>query len=239
MQIARTERWIDECAHPILQCLSAYQRSRVTFVGVAAVDLQREHPETFALSYSESHSMANFRQEADGSFWFEKPGYIIFDPKRPKASTATAQNNGEAMMSYAPTLQSLDVAANDSITCFSNPFCGWLPTFILEILSSDPDTILAHEFRSYVRCELLPRLRQLADIVTAQGALVKLPPNEWLYKRCALHKTDLFVHQCHCDGSSFSHSSTNPTASPRAASFTSPSLSFVAQISKRGAIQQG
>eukprot|EP01052_Picozoa_sp_SAG31_P055790 SAG31_NODE_15608_length_747_cov_0.785494_1_plen_212_part_10 len=192
VQISRTERWIDDCCNPVLQSLSVYQRARSRFLNVAAVELQREHPETFALLYSEAHSLAIYRQDADGSLWLKDPLTKVFDPHRPKTSTKFAEDNGFALLHYSNSAEAMDVSYRDLMVWVSKPYCDWLPTFIAEMLGSDPNSILAHQYRSHIRCEVLPRLRQISDVLTSQGAIVELPSKEWLYTKCALHSTFVF-----------------------------------------------
>eukprot|EP01052_Picozoa_sp_SAG31_P017806 SAG31_NODE_1234_length_9204_cov_9.297748_6_plen_244_part_00 len=201
IQIARTERWIDECVNPVLQCLSVYRRSRYRFVGVAAAELQREQPETFALLYSESHSLTSYRQDAGGSLWHINLNIRIFDPNWPSSSTQTADNNVIALTHcmYATAAEACDVGLCDLINLENKPYCDWLPTIISEMLGSDPNSNLAHEYRAHIRCEVLARLRQISDILTAQGAVVQLPSNDWLYTKCALHPSNHHPSspQCH------------------------------------------
>eukprot|EP01052_Picozoa_sp_SAG31_P015721 SAG31_NODE_1018_length_10354_cov_10.995514_9_plen_239_part_00 len=195
VQIARTERWIDDCVYPILQSLYVYQRTRFHFVCLAAVELQREQPETFAQLYSESYSMKHIAQDADGVTWVRGNGWKVLDPHRPKSTTEMAEDNLRVMIHSSPTVESIDITMSDTYFVHGVPYCGWLPTIILDMLSSNPDSALAQKYRSHIRCEVLPRIRQITNIIaTAQGAVIELPANDWLYEKCAFHNKRVY----HC-----------------------------------------
>ena len=78
-QIQRTDRWLDECCRPIMQCISNYSHMRIRFTCSAANMIEKADPETFSRLWGKLELPAVMVEEPDGRIAFPN-GKASFNP---------------------------------------------------------------------------------------------------------------------------------------------------------------
>ena len=172
-QIARTDRALDDCCRPIQAALEGIHNSRYQFVGGAVLEMEASAPEAVARMLEKVTIASVTATQAIST----RSGEVKWDAAaRPETLTHVHGVNTSGFKSPA----AYAIAGQDLMTWSSQPFTSELPAGILECVSADPTTALAHRFRLYVRHSLLAGMLRVVKLLDAHAAVVELPPTSWL-----------------------------------------------------------
>eukprot|EP01052_Picozoa_sp_SAG31_P022369 SAG31_NODE_1776_length_7300_cov_10.281905_5_plen_285_part_00 len=177
LQIARTDRAVDDCCRPIEMTLAALAGSRLNWVGGAVVELEAAAPEVVERMLGLT-DRGGFEVNAQGQTVSLRSGRVVWDPAtRPDGITRV---HGTVNLASCGLAAACAIALADFITAYSKPVCNELPTAIIDHLTADPTSPLADSFRCYARRSMVPAMRRVTELLETHGAVVELPPLAWL-----------------------------------------------------------
>lgn len=194
-QMHRTERWMDECARPILEILFIQMFSTTYgFIHDALPILETTHLE--AVNQMAAFVKPMYPLQADGSVISKASGQTMFFATREPAQTHTSKSINQAL----PSANGLWVAGGYSYACLTQPLCAILPIAILDIVSQDATSDLAVRYRRFVQTTVMPFIRRVVEILCAHGVTLELPPKTWLVQKFSAEAwqaldTDMYLNQ--------------------------------------------
>eukprot|EP01052_Picozoa_sp_SAG31_P024405 SAG31_NODE_2074_length_6511_cov_11.947754_1_plen_517_part_00 len=179
-QIARTERWVDDCCFPAILGLGEYSSARYRFVAAFASNLEANRPEEFAEMYSiETYSMVGLEVEANGAIKTIFNGATIFDPGWIQEHAWSASTWFQSFYNTSSPAVA-DLGIQDFKELVSRPYIHELPQAFFNFMASDLDGPLAEYYRGYVRYQVKPALERIASILYLHYSAIEAPPNSWV-----------------------------------------------------------
>ena len=111
---------------------------------------------------------------------------VVFDPDPPTQITRSANNAFLAVTLRSAVNESVSrtaflVMRHDAATAGLFSACVQeLPAGLLGLVGSDLDGEVAHDYRAYVRNEVVPSMRKTADILLTHASVIEMPDLGWL-----------------------------------------------------------
>ena len=179
-QIQRTDRWLDDCCRPIMQCMGNYSQLRIRFICAAANMIERSDPETFSRLWGELECPALMVEHPDGrilspnskgQFNPNVGGSLHTLTTNSVTEEMTGGAGGGTRMPFLVALLDTLARAGDTLTFAELPrvsgaahlvsfaradhwhSLSWQGMF--EVIANDLDAPLAREYRRYIRSQVL------------------------------------------------------------------------------------
>jgi hypothetical protein len=176
-QSERTERWLDQCCRPVDLGLASLINPRSDYVAHTVFELEASHPQ--AVAEMLAFSTAVYPIGADGKARSARAGRLVWGPNLP---TQLTRNFGSNFIA-APSAAAYSVRALDSGLAFQQPFSDELPQAMLDVVTAEPASTIAHSHRRCIRTLWEPGVQYITDILKANLAAIEWPTKEWLAKQ--------------------------------------------------------
>eukprot|EP01052_Picozoa_sp_SAG31_P017985 SAG31_NODE_1254_length_9087_cov_12.553071_11_plen_197_part_00 len=139
-QIARTDRWLDDCCRPIDASLLQLQWTRSFFVAEAVHILEQSHPDvvTAMVATAETVGARVWQETGDGRVLSRRFGMAIFETETWGLTVAF-----ENLYKICPTKASSMVMVTDLLLSNMSPFCHEMPRAVLDLVHAEPTCAVA------------------------------------------------------------------------------------------------
>lgn len=173
-QIHRTDRWLDDCIHPVGELLGSIMISRQIIIGDIVNLLISTQPSVVEEMMKFAGAM--YPIHPDGTVRRRGNGEIIFDPS-PEPTLSRGYNDGSECHASGAAVA---IGALDWWQTHQLPFCRELPDAMLGAIAAESSGPVAQAYRHYCRTVLVGQLRKIVDILNEHSATITWPDKEWL-----------------------------------------------------------
>eukprot|EP01052_Picozoa_sp_SAG31_P009785 SAG31_NODE_523_length_14545_cov_4.805067_2_plen_314_part_00 len=180
-QIRRIDRVLDQCCRPMGLGLHNIHYAILLFIDAAVAELESTQIEVAAHMIEQAKATAIITDNGKKAVE-ARTGWIIWDATAQSADlnlVRIEKCHTHAFCSAAGAAVSF--ASAMAIT--SQPFATEIPQALADYIAAEPTSKLAHRYRFFVRHCLVPCMHDVGRLLQAHGALVELPPIEWLKEK--------------------------------------------------------
>eukprot|EP01052_Picozoa_sp_SAG31_P006848 SAG31_NODE_320_length_17748_cov_4.201881_7_plen_186_part_00 len=171
-QIQRTGQLLDVALRPLLQYINGHMiHSRHSFMTATVRELETSNPDVVALMMAAASQ--SVLVDEDGKAKHSRLNVVLWEPTD-KLATELTRTEVESNRS-ARSATSSAIAFADMVSLFGAPYCEEAPQHVLELIDSQPNSMVASYYRTYVRTVLVPAARQ----VCAHDAAASITTNRY------------------------------------------------------------
>eukprot|EP01052_Picozoa_sp_SAG31_P036833 SAG31_NODE_4654_length_3067_cov_2.007075_3_plen_219_part_00 len=155
---------------------------RQSFIGESAFGLESTHPEVAAAMLKLSSPF--YCVNEDGSV--QRIGGTGMVRWRPQNRAQLSNSFSAYSFGYTSISgTAFAVAQVDTMTHQAGPYGSALPTMMAELILDEPGSVLALNYRRWVKTAHYPQIRWVADILLAHACAIEWPDKAWLRDRFA------------------------------------------------------
>jgi hypothetical protein len=163
-QIERTHQALDKCCRPIQNDVMTICNTRLTAVYQIVSKLEASHSDAVEEMLSFATTME--LNPSDGVVTSRSSGRLLWTPNSSPELTRALSD----VVLFAPSGPACAIGGQDFLVMMSKPFCGEMPTVILDIIAAEPMGEIGDMYRSFVRHTMMPLFRLVLDTLRQYAA---------------------------------------------------------------------